>query len=97
MKNAAERLASKCQADNALDTADKNREKVRKLQTFDLSYFNTKKDFDNNGSQNYLVFHPLFKSFETLTGNERILLWKSKSFSEENIKLSVTSDISLAL
>ena len=45
----------KIQVDNALDIADKNREKMKKLPMFDLSYFIGKSYFD--GSQNYLMFN----------------------------------------
>ena len=77
--------------------ADKNRENIKKPQKFDLSYFNRKKDIAKNGSQNCLKYHRLFKSFETRFGHERILAWKSKSFSEKIIKPPATSDITLAL
>ena len=40
--------------DNALDVADKNREKIKK-NFRRLSYFNDKNFFDNDGSQNYLM------------------------------------------
>ena len=43
IKEAAKSVARKSQLDNALDIADKSREKIRKLQTFDLSYFNGRK------------------------------------------------------
>ena len=39
IKGAAKILASKSQVDNPLDIAGKSRENIRKLQTFDLSYF----------------------------------------------------------
>ena len=34
----------------ALDLEDKNREKTKKLQTFDLRYFMTKSYFNDDGS-----------------------------------------------
>ena len=49
--------ASKSQAENALDTADsKNTEKLKKHQTSDLRYLNGRRYFDNDGSQNNLIF-----------------------------------------
>ena len=51
MKEAAKNLVSKSQVDTSIDTADKNREKMKKLQTFDLSYFVGKSYFDDYGSQ----------------------------------------------
>ena len=35
--------------------------KLNKLKTFDLSYFIGKSHFDEDGTQNYLVFQPLFR------------------------------------
>lgn len=51
MKEAKKTFASKSQVDAALDTAGKNREKIKQLQTFDLSYFVGKCYFDNDGHQ----------------------------------------------
>ena len=59
MKEAVETLASK----SKVDIADKNREKRKKLQTFDSSHVIVKGYFDDNGCQNYLIFQPLFKYF----------------------------------
>ena len=41
--------------------------KTKKLQTFHLNYFNARRYFGDDGSQNYLVFQPLFKLFTTPT------------------------------
>ena len=71
MKQGAKSFACKCQVDNALDRADKNREK--KLKTFDLSYLLNGRYFDKAGSQNYLVFKPFFNSFITTPGRDIIL------------------------
>ena len=56
IKREMKRLSSKCQVDAALDKADNRREKIKKFQTFDLSYFNGRKYFGNNGSQSFLIF-----------------------------------------
>ena len=48
----------------ALDLRDKNTEKKLKIETFDTSYFIDKSYFDDEGSQNYLMFRILFKSFK---------------------------------
>ena len=37
---------------------------IKKLQTFDLSYFRGKNYFDEDGKQNYLVFLPIFRYFK---------------------------------
>ena len=43
-------LATKNQEDISLDSRDKNREKVKISQSFDLIYFIGKNYFDNEGS-----------------------------------------------
>ena len=60
MKQEAKSLASTGQVDTALDIADKSREKLKKLQTFDLSHFNSKRLFDNDGLLSYLISQPNF-------------------------------------
>ena len=63
MKVAKKSLARKVQVYNVVDIADKNREKIKKLQIFDLSYFNGRRYFDNDGSENYLIFQPIYNTF----------------------------------
>ena len=47
-------LQVKFQVDDALDIAGKDREKnFKKIQACDLSYFNGRRYFDNDGSQNH--------------------------------------------
>ena len=41
---------------------------LKKLKTFDLSYFIGKSHFDEDGAQNYLVFQPILRYF-TLNSN----------------------------
>ena len=65
MKQEAKILASESKIDTVLDIVDENREK--KLPTFDLSYFNGRVYFDNDGSQNCFVFKLLFKNFRIPT------------------------------
>ena len=45
---------------------------LKKLKTFHLSYFIGKSDFEGNGTQNYLVFQPLFKYFKSNVKNSTI-------------------------
>ena len=70
---------------------------MKKLKTFDLGYFIGKIHFDEDGTQNYLVFQPIHKYFEFVNLNNEwyITSWKSKGLSEENVKPPVTSDNSL--
>ena len=39
-----------------------------KLKTFDLRYFKGKGHFEEDGSQNYLVFQPIYRYFERVAG-----------------------------
>ena len=42
---------------------------VKKSNKFDASYFTGKNYFDNDGTQNYLVFQQVYKYFK-MTGND---------------------------
>ena len=66
---------------------------LNKLKTFDSSYFIGKSHFEEDGTQNYLVFQPLIK---VITSTGYVSLWKSKGLSAESIKLPTTSGNSLA-
>ena len=69
---------------------------LKKLKTFDLSYFISKGYFEEDGTQNYLIFQPLIRYFEFITNTpHHISSWKSKGLSTESIKPSTTSDNSL--
>ena len=69
---------------------------MNKLKTFDLSYFIGKSHFEEDGTQNYLVFQPMYRYFKMITNTETISSWKSKGLSNESIKPPTTSDNSLA-
>ena len=58
MKEDAKSLASKIQVDVALDITEEKREDIKKIQMFDLSYFNGRKYFDSDRSQNCLKLQP---------------------------------------
>ena len=62
-----------------------------------MSYFIGKSHFDEDGTQNYLVFQLIHKYFKFVNINNEwyITSWKSKRLSEESIKPPVTSDSSL--
>ena len=53
MAELLQNLANTNQIETALDIGDKYRGKMKKLQTFDSSYFISKSYFDDNRSQNY--------------------------------------------
>ena len=69
----------------------------KKLKTFHSSYFRGKSHFEEDGTQNYLVFQPIIRYFKvnTLTNTQYISSRKSKVLSAENIKPPTTSDNSL--
>ena len=68
---------------------------LKKLKTFYSSYFVGKSHFEEDGTQNYLVFQPLNKYFKVITNTDYISSWKSKGLSAESIKPPTTSDNSL--
>ena len=71
---------------------------LNQLKTFDSSYFIGKRHFEDDGTQNYLVFqlmYSYFKAFSITQYVEYVSEWKSKGLSNECIKAISTSDNSL--
>ena len=68
---------------------------LNKLKTFDSSYFIGKSHFEEDGTQNYLVFQPISRYFKITANTKSISLWKSKGLSDEIITPYATSDNSL--
>ena len=70
---------------------------MNKLKTFDSSYFIGKSHFDEDGTENDLVFQPIIRYYKvnTITNTGYVLSWKSKGLSAESIKLPTASDNSL--
>ena len=68
---------------------------LKKLKAFDLSYFIGKNHFEEDGTQNCLVFQQLNKFFIIITNTKYILSWQSKGLSDETIKPPSSSDNSL--
>ena len=71
---------------------------LKKLKTFDLSYFKGKGHFEEDGTQNYLVFQPMYRYFKRIAGvgsGNYIYFWKSKRFSNEIINSITTSNYSI--
>ena len=66
----------------------------KKLKTFDSGYFIGKNYFEEDDTQNYLVFQPMHKYFK-ITNKKYISSWKSKGLSNETITPCATSDNSL--
>ena len=69
---------------------------LKKLTTFDSSYYIGKSYFEEDSTPNYLIFQPLDKYFKVGDGNfYYVLSWTSKGLSNESIKPPTTSDSSL--
>ena len=69
--------------------------KLKKLKTFDSSYFIGKSHIEEDGTQNYLVYQPMNKYFKVIANTDYVSSWKSKGLSVEAIKPPTTSDNSL--
>ena len=69
---------------------------LNKLKTFDSGYFIGKSHFEEDGTQNYLVFQPIIRYFKinTIGVTDYVLSWQSKGLSE-SIKPHSTSNNSL--
>ena len=61
---------------------------MKKLKTFDSSYFIDKSHFEEDGTQNYLAFQSIYRYFKIIAGvgnGSYIYYWKSKGLSDEKI------------
>ena len=67
----------------------------KKLQTFDSSYFIGKNYFEEDGTQNYLVFQPVSRYYKIIANTKFISSWESKGLSNKTITPYATSDNSL--
>ena len=59
---------------------------LKKFKTFDSSYFIGKSHFGEDGTQNYLVFQPMYRYFNRTAGvgnDNYIYYWLSKRLSAE--------------
>ena len=68
----------------------------KKLKTFDSGYFRGKNHFEEDGTQNYLVFQAMYQYFKLIPNKKYISEWKSKGLSDESIKPPTASDNSLS-
>ena len=69
---------------------------LNKLKTFDSSYFIGKSHFEEDGTQNYLVFQPSIRYFKLNRSTGHISSWKSKELSAETIEPPSTSNMSIS-
>ena len=63
---------------------------LKKLKTFDLSYFVGKNYFEEDGAQNYLVFQPIRRYFKIIANSKYISSWISKGLYDETITLMLS-------
>ena len=70
---------------------------MHKLKTFDLGYFIGKSHFEEDGTQNYVIFQAIVRYFKvnTTTNTDYVSSWKSKGLSAESIKPPTATDNSL--
>ena len=91
--NTVSSLNSKIAANKTKNESIEN--EIKKLKILDLSYFIGKSHFEEDGTQNYLVFQPINKYFKVIANTLYISSWKSKGLSDETINPPATSDNSL--
>ena len=61
---------------------------MKKLNTFDSNYFIVKSHFEEDGTQSYLVFQPMYRYFEQIAGVGNvsyIYYWQSKGLLDKKI------------
>ena len=68
---------------------------LNKVKTFYSSYFIGKSHFEEDGTQNCLVFQLRNRYFKVIPNTDYVSSWKSKGLSAETIKPPTTSDNSL--
>ena len=97
---------AKANFDNNVSSLDRNiagnktkigsiENELKKLKTFDSSYFTGKSHFEEDGTQNYLVIQQLNKYVKVIANTDYVSSWKSKGLSAETIKLPARSDNNL--
>ena len=83
------------------DSVTKNKAKhllveneLKKEQKFDSVYFRGKSHFEEDGTQNYLVFQPMYRYFRRIIGvgsGNYIYFWKSIGLSDESFNSNTAS------
>ena len=71
---------------------------MKKLNTFDSSYFVGKTHFGEDGTQNYLVFQPMYRHFKRIAGvgnGSYTYYWQSKGLFDEKINSIKTPNHSI--
>ena len=73
---------------------------LKKLQTFNSTYFRCKIHFKEDGVQNYLIFHPMYRYFEKISGvgnDEYIYFCKSQGLFDVRNNSTTASNYSRTL
>ena len=68
---------------------------LKKLQKLDAACFRGKSHFEEDGTQNYLVFQPMHRYFKRIAGvvsGNYIYFWKSKGLSDEKLDFITASN-----
>ena len=65
---------------------------MKKLKSFDSSYLIGKSRFEEDGTQNYLVFQPINRYFKNIGSGNYIYYWKSEGLPDEKINFIKKSD-----
>ena len=71
---------------------------LKKLKIFDSSYFIGKSYFEEDGTQNNLVFLPMYRYFKRIAGvrnGKYVYYWQSKGLSDERINSITASNYSV--
>ena len=68
---------------------------LKNLQKFDAAYFRGKSHFEEDGTQNYLVFQPIYRYFRRIAGvgsGNDIYIWKSIGSSDDRLNSNTASN-----
>ena len=86
------RLNRKIASNKTKDISIEN--ELKKIKTFDLSYFRGKNYFDEDGNQNYYIFQPISKYLKVAYVNDitYILSWKSRGLNDIKIESIKTNN-----
>ena len=60
-----------------------------------LSYFRGKSHFEEDSTQNYFIFQPIYRYFKKIIGvgsGDFVYFWRSRGLSDESINSPITSD-----
>ena len=60
------------------------------------SYFIGKSHFEEDDTQNYLVFQPMYRYFKVIANTKYISEWKSKGLSDKTVKVPAISNNDLS-